>query len=127
MLNKFLAQKSSTLSAVMAVSAVCLLTACQSTPNLPVIARADNSFEITGLGSTKVKAQASALESAKKQCGHKTPIIISDATTYNGIVDEKMGRVLEQGVNVIGAVLGTATPDLSRDDDYEYHIKFRCQ
>lgn len=127
MLNKFLAQKSSTISTVMAVSTVCLLTACQSTPNLPVIARADNSFEITGLGSTKVKAQASALESAKKQCGHKTPIIISDATTYNGIVDEKMGRVLEQGVNVIGAVLGTATPDLSRDDDYEYHIKFRCQ
>lgn len=103
------------------------MTACQSTPSLPVIARADNSFEITGLGETKVKAQALALESAKQQCRHKTPIIISDTTTYNGIVDEKMGRVLEQGVNVIGAVLGTATPDLSRDDDYEYHIKFRCQ
>lgn len=119
MLNKFFT--------LTAIGSVLFLTACQSTPSVPVIARADNTFEITGIGATKQKAQASALDDAKKHCGTKTPIIISDTTTYNGVVDEKMGRVIEQGVGVIGAVFGTATPNLSRDDDYEYHIKFRCQ
>lgn len=119
MLNKFLIPTS--------LSIVLLLTACQSTPSVPVIVRADNTFELTGLGTTKAKAQANALNDAKKYCGIKTPIVISDTTTYNGVIDEKMGRVLEQGVGVIGSVLGTKTPSLSRDDDYEYHIKFRCQ
>lgn len=111
----------------MVLSTAILLTACQSTPSVPVVARADNTFEITGLGSTKPKAQTSALENAKKHCGIKTPIVISDSTTYHGVLDEKMGRVVETGVGVIGAVFGKNTPDLSRDDDYEYHIKFRCQ
>ncbi|MDO4895913.1 MAG: hypothetical protein Q3971_01015 [Moraxella sp.] len=109
------------------IGMVCFLTACQSTPSVPVIARADNTFEITGLGSTKLKAQTSALNDAKKHCGSKTPIVISDSTTYNGVIDEKMGRVIEQGVGVLGTVLGATTPNLSRDDDYEYQIKFRCQ
>lgn len=119
MLNKFFTP--------ICISSVLFLTACQSTPSVPVIARADNTFEITGLGATKSKAQASALDDAKKYCGMKTPIVITDNITYNGVIDEKMGRVLEQGVGVIGAVLGTKTPNLSRDDDYEYQIKFRCQ
>ena len=119
MLNKFLT--------LTTIGSVLFLTACQSTPSVPVVTRADNTFEITGLGATKQKAQAVALADAKKHCGLKTPIIISDTTTYNGVIDEKMGRVLEQGVGVIGSVLGTKTPNLSRDDDYEYHIKFRCQ
>lgn len=103
------------------------LTACQSTPTAPVMARADNTFETTGLGSSKAKAQQNALNSAKKQCGLKTPIILTDTSTYNGVIDEKMGRVIEQGVGVVGAIFGTDTPNLTRDDDYEYHIKFRCQ
>lgn len=125
MLNKNLAQHLSK-SALM-VGAILVLSACQSTPDVPVIARADSTFEITGLGTTKTQAQSSALNNAKKYCHHKTPIIISDKTTYNGVIDEKMGRVLEQGVGMVGAVLGKSTPSLSRDDDYEYLIKFRCQ
>lgn len=103
------------------------LVACQSTPTAPVLTRADNTYETTGLGESKVKAQRAALESAQKQCGSKTPIILNDTTTYNGVIDEKMGRVIEQGVGVVGAVLGKPIPDLGRNDDYEYQIKFKCQ
>lgn len=105
-----------------------LLTACQTTPTAPVIARADQSFETTGLGKTKTDAQKDALTSAQKQCGSfKSPIVLSDTTKYNGVFDEKAGRLIEQGVSVVGTVLGKATPNLSRDDDYEFTIKFKCQ
>lgn len=112
---------------LVAITSITALTACQSTPTAPVMARADSTFETTGLGSSKVKAQQNALNSAKKQCGSKTPIILADSSTYHGVIDEKMGRVIEQGVGVVGAIFGTDTPNLTRDDDYEYHIKFRCQ
>lgn len=103
------------------------LTACQSTPTNPVIARSDNTFETTGFGKTKTEAQNSALTSAKAQCGHKTPIIIKDTLNYQGVIDEKVGRVAEQSAKVIGAILGMGTPEISRDDDYEYFITFKCQ
>ena len=110
------------------MSTALLLSACATSgTTAPVITRADASHETTGLGATKLKAQESALATAKKQCGLKTPVIIEDKTTYNGVLDEKTGRILEQGVGIIGSVLGKATPDLSRDDDYEYNIKFKCQ
>ncbi|WP_066800150.1 hypothetical protein [Moraxella oblonga] len=104
------------------------ITACQSTPQptTPIIARTNDTFETTGLGKDKVSAQHQALNNAKFQCKRHTPIILSDEVIYNGVVDEKMGRVFENGMAVIGSVLGTKTPNLSRDDDYEYHIKFKC-
>lgn len=117
-----------TLCSVGAIALVAMgLTACQSTPTSPVIARADNTFETTGLGKTKATAQNNALASAKAQCGYKTPVVINDITTYNGVMDERMGRVMEQGAKVVGTILGTGSPELSRDDDYEYFIKFQCQ
>ena len=38
-----------------------------------------------------------------------------------------MGRIIEQGAKVVGTILRTGSPKLSRDDDYEYFIKFKCQ
>lgn len=119
MLNKI--QISAVLSATLA------LTACQSTPSNPIIARADGTLETTGFGKTKISAQNNALASAKTQCGYKTPIVIADSTTYHGVMDEKMGRVIEQGAKVVGTILGASTPELTRNDDYEYFIKFQCQ
>lgn len=46
---------------------------------------------------------------------------------YNGIIDERAGRMIEQGIGVVGKVLGTGSVDLSRDDDYEYTMNFKCQ
>ena len=103
------------------------LTACQSTPTAPVMQRADSTFETTGLGNTKVQAQKNALESAKHTCGMRQPIVLTNNVTYNGVLDERTGRMIDQVGTVVGAVLGAKSPDLSRDDDYEYTITFRCQ
>lgn len=105
-----------------------LLSACTGTSTTaPVITRIDGVHETTGLGATKTKAQESALAAAKKQCGIRSPIVVSDKMTYNGILNERTGRMIEQGVSVAGAIFGQSAPKLSRDDDFEYTVKFRCQ
>lgn len=105
-----------------------LLSACTSTSTTaPVITRTDGVHETTGLGATKTKARESALAAAKKQCDIRSPIVVSDKMTYNGILDERTGRMIEQGVSVAGAIFGQSAPKLSRDDDFEYTVKFRCQ
>lgn len=54
-------------------------------------------------------------------------IIVKDELKYNGMFDQKTGRMIDQVGSIAGAVLGTGKPNLSRDDDYEYNISFRCQ
>lgn len=109
------------------VSAVLGLTACQSTPTTPVIQRADSTYETTGIGKTKVEAKQSALTSANQTCGMRQAIIIEDELRYNGVLDEKMGRMIDQVGSVAGSIFGTGKPNLARDDDFEYEISFRCQ
>lgn len=103
------------------------LTACQTTPVSPVMQRANSTYETTGLGKSKQQAQQNALNSAKKSCGIRQPIVLTDSVKYNGMLDERTGRMVEQVGSVVGAVFGSKTPNLSRDDDYEYTITFRCQ
>ncbi len=103
------------------------LSACQSTPSSPVIQRANSIYETTGIADTKVKAQQSAIDSAQKTCRSKQVIIVDDNVKYNGILNERTGRMVGQVGAVVGSIFGTGTPDLSRSDDYEYTINFRCQ
>ena len=117
--------KTASLGATLA--AVLALSACQSTPSSPVIQRANSIYETTGIAQTKVKAQQNAIDSAQQTCRSKQVIIVEDNVKYNGILDERTGRMVGQVGAVVGSIFGTGTPDLSRDDDYEYHIKFRCQ
>lgn len=113
---------------IIALSAFAVvLTACQSVPTAPVIARADQSFETTGLGKTKPEATEHALASAKKQCGLRTPIVIKDSLKYNGVLSEQTDRLIDKGVNILGAVIGNKLPNLADDDAYEYTINFKCQ
>ncbi|MDN5565188.1 MAG: hypothetical protein L0G25_00195 [Psychrobacter sp.] len=119
-LNKTLA-----LSATIATALA--LSACQSTPSSPVIQRADATYETAGLGASKVKAQQNAIDSASKTCRSKQVIIVNDEVKYNGLLDERAGRMIGQVGAVVGSVLGNKSPDFSRDDDYEYTINFRCQ
>ena len=109
------------------VATVLALSACQSTPSSPVIQRANSIYETTGIADTKVKAQQNAMNSAQKTCKSKQVIIVDDKVTYNGILNERTGRMVGQAGAVIGSIFGTGTPDLSRSDDYEYKINFRCQ
>ncbi|WP_394124156.1 hypothetical protein [Psychrobacter nivimaris] len=103
------------------------LGACQSTPSSPVIQRANSIYETTGIADTKVKAQQNAIDSAQKTCRSKQVIIVDDNVKYNGILNERTGRMVGQVGAVVGSIFGTGTPDLSRSDDYEYTINFRCQ
>lgn len=103
------------------------LSACQSTPSSPVIQRANSIYETTGIAETKVKAQQNAIDSAQKTCRSKQVIIVDDNVKYNGILNERTGRMVGQVGAVVGSIFGTGTPDLSRSDDYEYTINFRCQ
>ena len=118
-------KKTASLAATM-VAAIAL-SACQSTPSSPVIQRADSTYETTGLGDTKVKAQQNAIASANKTCRSRQVIVVKDTVKYNGVLDERMGRMVGQAGAVIGTILGTGSPALSRDDDYEYTINFRCK
>lgn len=117
--------KTANLGAILAGALV--LSACQSTPSSPVIQRANSIYETTGIADTKVKAQQNAIDSAQKTCRSKQVIIVDDNVKYNGILNERTGRMVGQVGSVVGSIFGTGTPDLSRNDDYEYKINFRCQ
>lgn len=117
--------KTATLATTLA--AALALSACQTTPASPVIQRANSLYETTGIAKTKVKAQQNALDSAQSTCRGKQVIVVDDELKYNGILDENTGRMIGQAGAVIGSILGTGSPNLSRDDDYEYMISFRCQ
>ncbi len=116
-----------TASLTVTLMAALALSACQSTPSSPVIQRANSIYETTGIADTKVKAQQNAIDSAQKTCRSKQVIIVDDNVKYNGILNERTGRMVGQVGAVVGSIFGTGTPDLSRSDDYEYTINFRCQ
>ena len=116
-----------TLALTSTLAAALVLSACQSTPSSPVIQRANSTFETTGIGDTKVKAQQNALDSASKTCRGKQVIIVEDTFKYNGILNERAGRMIGQVGAVVGSVIGKSSPDFSRNDDHEYTINFRCQ
>ena len=114
--------KITTIALVAAVS----LSACQSTPtNLPVLQRANNTLETTGLGKSKNIAKVNALHIATQQCRGKSPIVLTDSYQYNGVLDENMGRAADQAIGMIGSVFGSKKT-IARDDDYEYTITFKC-
>ena len=109
-----------------ALLATVSLSACQSTPtNLPVLQRANNTLETTGLGKSKNSAKLNALRIATEQCRGKSPIVLTDSYQYNGVLDENMGRAADQAIGMIGSVFGSKKT-LARDDDYEYTMTFRC-
>ncbi len=116
-----------TAALITTLAAAMALSACQTTTSSPVIQRANSVYETTGIAKTKVKAQQNALDSAKSTCRGKQVIIVSDEVKYNGILNENTGRMIGQAGAVLGTILGTGSPNLSRDDDYEYLISFRCQ
>lgn len=117
-----------TITLTMTLAAALTLSACQSTPSTsPVIQRANSLYETTGLGINKIKAQQNALDSAQKTCNRKQVIVVEDKVKYNGVLNERTGRMIDKMGTVVGSVIGTTPKDMARDDDYEYMINFRCQ
>lgn len=103
-----------------------LLTACQSTPT-SVIARADHSYEVSGYGKTKAIATTQAMMLAKRQCAFRQPIVINDQIRYRGVVDERIDRLIDKGVQMVEVITGQNNLSLAKDDDYEHSVSFRCR
>lgn len=104
-----------------------MMVGCQTTPTTPVMQRVNQVYETTGFGSSKVKAQRMALANAKSTCGIKSPIILTDKITYNGVLDERTDRVIQKAGQIATSVLGLGKASLASDEDYEFAITFRCE
>lgn len=108
------------------------LTACASTPTTSLaIQKANNQYEVTGIGKSNLIAKNNAITAANKTCGKKaTPVVIDEKTAYHGalknVVDEQTGQMIQAAASVIGSLSGKNT-DLARDEDYQTVLNFSCQ
>lgn len=118
--------------ATLCVTAIALvLSACASQPTTSLaIQNINNEYEVTGLGKSQVIAKNNAITAANKTCGSKAaPILVNEKSSYNGafkgVVNEKTGQVIQAAADVIGG-LGGKSIGLSRDDDYQTVLTFKC-
>lgn len=108
------------------------LTACASTPTTSLaIQKANNQYEVTGVGKSNLIAKNNAITAANKTCGKKaTPVVIDEQTAYHGalknVVDEQTGQMIQAAASVIGSLSGKNT-DLARDEDYQTVLSFSCR
>lgn len=109
-----------------------LLTACASNPTQTLaIQKADNQYEVTGLGKSQIIAKNNAISAANTTCGKKaTPIVSNEKTEYNGalkgVFDEQTGKMITAAAGVLGSVLGTNT-NIEKDTDYQTTLTFSCK
>lgn len=108
------------------LSSCLLLTACATSLPANVIPRENNLYETTAMGNSRFVAQQNALKNAEKTCHFKKLVVIEDNTTYNGVVDEQTGKILEQVSSVANVIFDTKLPKVARDDDYTAFMRFRC-
>jgi len=115
-------------SVILATFGIAMLAGCAVTPpSAPVIQRENNQFETTGVGKTRAIALQAAMLSANKTCRSNQTIVLKDEVKYNGVVDEKTGRLIEQVGGVVGVLTGMKNPQIARDDDYEVTVTFYCR
>ena len=124
-MNKFTALSLLTSSAL-------LLSACASNPTQTLaIQKADNQYEVTGLGKDQIMAKNNAIVAANKTCGKKAaPVLINEKTEYhgslNGVVDEQTGKMITAAAGVIGSVMGK-NYGIEKDTDYQSTLTFSCK
>ncbi|WP_335959587.1 hypothetical protein [Acinetobacter bereziniae] len=124
-MNKFTALSLLTSSAL-------LLSACASNPTQTLaIQKADNQYEVTGLGKDQITAKNNAIVAANKTCGKKAaPVLINEKTEYhgslNGVVDEQTGKMITAAASVIGSVMGK-NYGIEKDTDYQSTLTFSCK
>lgn len=118
--------------ATLCVTATALvLSACASQPTTSLAIQNINSeYEVTGLGKSQVIAKNNAITAANKTCGSKAaPVLVNEKSSYNGafkgVVNEKTGQVIQAAADVIGGLAGKSA-GLSRDDDYQTVLTFKC-
>lgn len=113
-------------------SSALFLSACASNPTQTLaIQKADNQYEVTGLGKDQITAKNNAIVAANKTCGKKAaPILINEKTEYhgtlNGVVDEQTGKMITAAAGVIGSVMGK-NYGIEKDTDYQTTLTFSCK
>ncbi|WP_336932884.1 hypothetical protein [Acinetobacter bereziniae] len=113
-------------------SSALLLSACASNPTQTLaIQKADNQYEVTGLGKDQITAKNNAIVAANKTCGKKAaPVLINEKTEYqgslNGVVDEQTGKMITAAAGVIGSVMGK-NYGIEKDTDYQSTLTFSCK
>lgn len=109
-----------------------ILTACASTPTKSLaIQKADNLFEVTGLGKSQIIAKNNAIAAANSSCGKKaTPIVTDEKSEYSGalkgVFNEETGKMISAAAGVLGSVLGT-NASIDQDTDYQTTLTFSCK
>ena len=109
-----------------------VLSACASTPTQSLaIQKADNQYEVTGLGKTQLIAKNNAISAANSTCGKKaTPVVSDEKSEYTGalkgVFDEQTGKMITAAAGVLGSVLGTGT-SIEKDTDYQTTLTFSCK
>ncbi|ENV95457.1 hypothetical protein P7L54_08535 [Acinetobacter bereziniae] len=113
-------------------SSALFLSACASNPTQTLaIQKADNQYEVTGLGKDQIMAKNNAIVAANKTCGKKAaPVLINEKTEYhgslNGVVDEQTGKMITAAAGVIGSVMGK-NYGIEKDTDYQSTLTFSCK
>ncbi|WP_151797872.1 hypothetical protein [Acinetobacter bereziniae] len=113
-------------------SSALLLSACASNPTQTLaIQKADNQYEVTGLGKDQITAKNNAIVAANKTCGKKAaPVLINEKTEYhgslNGVIDEQTGKMITAAAGVIGSVMGK-NYGIEKDTDYQSTLTFSCK
>lgn len=109
-----------------------LLSACASTPNNTLaMQKANNTFEVTGIGKTNLLAKNNAISAANDTCGKKqNAIILEEKTEYQGalkgVVSDQTGKIIGAAADILGGITGTST-GINRDSDYQSTLIFQCQ
>lgn len=113
-------------------SSALLFTACASNPTQTLaIQKADNQYEVTGLGKDQITAKNNAITAANKACGKKgAPVLVDEKTEYHGslkgVVDEQTGKMITAAAGVLGSVMGK-NYGVEKDTDYQTTLTFSCK
>ena len=113
-------------------SSALLFTACASNPTQTLaIQKADNQYEVTGLGKDQITAKNNAITAANSTCGkNAAPILVNEKNEYNGalkgVFDEKTGKMITAAAGVLGSVMGK-NYGIEKDTDYQTTLTFSCK
>ncbi|WP_374665041.1 hypothetical protein [Acinetobacter sp.] len=114
------------------IASALLLSACASTPTQSLaIQKADNQYEVTGVGKSALISKNNAISAANSTCGkNAVPVITDEKSEYNGalkgVLDEKTGQMVQAAASVLGTITGT-NGNLNKDDDYQTVLTFTCR
>ena len=115
------------------IASALLLSACASnTPTQSLaIQKANNQYEVTGVGKSTLISKNNAISAANSTCGkNAVPVISDEKSEYNGalkgVLDEKTGQMVQAAASVLGTITGNSG-NLSKDDDYQTVLTFTCK